>query len=102
REIRKLVSLNSDQEERRRSLLLFQNIENLRRPLGIRSIVKRDRQLILARSITSHPVRFWQRFETLIGDLSRRGIYRDRACSVGGPSFDPQNFPIALHIDILS
>src|SRR2546422_11617980 len=87
-DITELLRLDSNQEKCRRRMLALEHIENLRRPLRVRPIIKRERHAIRTRSIASDAVGFRQRIEALVGDLTRIAIDREAALAIGRPSFD--------------
>src|ERR1035441_1471157 len=58
-----LLRLDSDQKECSRHMLAFEDIENLRGPLRIRTIVEGHGQLVLAEAIARHTIRLRQTLE---------------------------------------
>ena len=96
-----IIRLQADQEKCCGRMLTLQNIEHLRSPLRIGAVIKRDRQLLPARSVTRHPIRFGQSVKGLKINQTCRGIYFQIAFALGGPRLNPQNLSLPFHIDIL-
>ena len=96
-----LVCLNSDQKKRGGHMLPLQDIQNFRRPLRIRTVVKRQREFLLARPIASHPVGFGQRRESLVADQPGRFVNRKIAFPIRRPRLDPQDLAVAFHVHVL-
>ena len=88
RNAREFVRLNADHEERCRRMLALQHIEDLRRPLGIGTVVKRDRDFVGTVAIAAQTVRLRQRLEYFVGDHLRVRINRQITRAVGRPLFD--------------
>ena len=96
----KFVRLNANQEECCGRFFLLQHIEDLRSPLRIRAIIKRDCHLIRTVAVTAHAVRLGQVLENFVRDQLAVGIYGEIPRAVGRLLFDAENFPLALHVDV--
>ena len=99
---RKFVGLNADQKKRGLSVLPLQHVENLRRPLRIGAVVKRQNYFVWTITVTRHAIGFWQVLEILIGNYLCICIDGEVACAVSGTVFDAQDFALAFHIHILA
>src|SRR4051812_2336374 len=64
RQSAEILRFKSNQEKRRRNVLFFQHIKNLRCPLWIGTIIERERKLVLTCSVSRHTIRFGQRIES--------------------------------------
>src|SRR5437764_15310920 len=80
--IRKFIRLDADQEKCRRGVFFFQNVENLRGPLRVRSVIEGKRDLVRAVAVARDAVRLGQRIEILIGDLLRIFVNSEFASAV--------------------
>ncbi len=58
-----LLSLDSDQEKCSRNMLAFEDVENFRRPLRIRTVIESHGESILAEAIARHAIRLGQTLE---------------------------------------
>src|ERR1700733_15881870 len=62
--------LDSNQKKRSRDILTFQNIENLRGPLGIRTVVEGYGELVFAGAVARHTIGLGKALEGLAVDES--------------------------------
>src|SRR5437868_6424884 len=82
------VGLNADQKESRSRVFALQHVENLRSPLRIGAIVKRQSNLVRTISITAEPIRLRQSLKDLVGDQLRVRIDRQITSAVRGLVFN--------------
>src|SRR2546422_3676920 len=101
-ETAKLVRLDANQKESCGSMLALQDIENLRRPVGIGTVVKGNRELRLTRAITRYAIRQWKRLEDFTIDQPGWRISGQIAPALRGARLDAQDLTLALHVHILA
>src|SRR5216684_3096291 len=94
--------LSPNQKESSSGVLLFQDVENLRRPLRIRAVVEGDGDLVWAGAIAADPVGLWQRVHGLIADQAGGRVHGYFALPVFWRGFNIQNFAVTLHVHVLS
>src|SRR5208337_826667 len=97
-----LLRLDSDQKERPRHLLAFEDIENFRGPLRIGTVVESNGELVRAGAIARHAVWLGKALEVFSVDESGLFVDGQFALAVRGPRLDMQDFAIALHVDVLA
>src|ERR1700693_3692576 len=83
-ETAELVRLDANQEERCGSMLTLQDIENLRCPVGIGTVVKGNRELRLARAITRYAIGQRERLEGFPIDQPGRRVSGKIALAIRG------------------
>ena len=83
-------------------MLTLQDVENLRRPVRIGTVVKGNRELRLARAITRHAIRQWERLEDFPIDQPGRRVSGQIAPAIRWTRLDAQDFTLALHVHILA
>ena len=98
---REPVRLVSDQKESRRRVFALKDIENLRRPLRVRPVIKGDCDLIRAGSVSAHSIRLRKRIYSFITDQIVRVIQSDGTRAVCRRRFKVQYLAIPFHIDVL-
>src|SRR4030081_50488 len=94
-----ILSLDSNQEERSRNMLAFQDIENFRGPCRIRTVVEGHGELVFAETIARHTIRLGQTVEGFVADESGLLVNAQITLAVGGPRLDVQDFAAAFHVD---
>src|SRR5208282_1405858 len=102
RQTAELLRLDSDQKECSGDMLAFKDIENLRGPLRIGTVVEGHGELVLAEAIARHTVRLGQTLEFFPVDEPGLLVYGQHALAVGGPRLDVQDLAVTLHVDILT
>ena len=92
----------ADDEEARANVLLLQDIENLRRPVRIGTVVEGECELAGCRAGSLNDERGWHRLVGLIDDLTR--VVVDIEGSLAGCGHLPhmQDLAIALKVDVLA
>src|SRR4029077_21291766 len=65
-----LLSLDSDQEKCSRNMLAFENVENFRCPLRIRTVIEGHSEPVFAEAIARHTIRLGQALEGFPVDKS--------------------------------
>ena len=97
-----ILSLESDQEECSRHMLSLEDVENLRGPCRIRTVVEGHGKSVFAETIARHTIRLGQTVERFVVDESGLLVNTQIALAVGGPGLDVQDFAAALHVDVLA
>src|ERR1700722_12551270 len=98
---RKLIGLNANQKKRSRRVLTFQDVQNLRGPIWIGTVVEGQDDFIGAVAVAGDSIRLRRVLEILVGNLFAVGIDREIARAVGRLLFNAENFALALHVYIL-
>src|SRR5271167_994794 len=96
-----LLSLESDEEERRLYALLPQHVEDLRSPLRIRTIVEGNGHLVGRAAVHVDFVGRRHGLENLVTDQVV-GIDLDLALARSWARINAQDFSLALDVDILT
>src|SRR5208337_5122711 len=97
-----LLRLDSDQKERPRHMLAFEDIENFRGPLRIGTVVESNGELVFAGAITRYTVGLGKALVVFPVDESGLLVNGEFALAVRGARLDVQDFAIALHVDVLA
>src|SRR5271169_1698031 len=97
-----LLRLDPNQKECSGHMLAFQDIENLRSPFRIGTIVEGYGELIFAGAVTRYAIGLGQTLELFAVDESGLLVYGQVARAVGRLRLDVQDFALTLHVDVLA
>ncbi len=96
------LCLDSDQKECSGHMFAFEDVENLGRPLWVRTVVEGHRELVLASAIARDAIRLRQALEIFTVNEAGLLVYAEFAFAVGGLRLDVQDFAFALHVNVLA
>src|SRR5215472_17697548 len=97
---RKLVGLNANQKEGRPGILFLEDIENLRSPLWVGTIVERDRDFIRTIPVSADAIWFGHGLKDLVIDHLAVGINADVADAMSRLVFDAEDFSLTFHVNV--
>ena len=95
-DFRIFAGLHADDEERSRNVFLFQDVENLRRPARIGTVVKRDGEFFLCRAKLVDVVREWDRVVIFVGEKIGLGVVGEAALAALWSIDEPPDIAVAF------